>query len=146
MNGTSYLPSIEDLKAQAKRLRTQLESDGQPVGHGRSLELVAHQYGFKNWNTLHAAVGNRPPPCPVVLGQRVRGRYLDQRFAGEVIAVRALTPPGRFRITLLFDDPVDVVTFESFSAFRSRVNCTIDNRGVTAEKTSNGQPHLRLDF
>ena len=146
MNGTFHLPSIEDLKAQAKRLRARLEDDGQPVGHSQSLELVAHQYGYKNWNTLHAAVGNRPPPCPVVLGQRVRGRYLGQSFAGEVIAVRAVTPPGRFRITLHFDDPVDVVTFESFSAFRSRVNCTIDSRGVTAERTSNGQPHLHLDL
>ncbi len=146
MNGTSRLPSLEDLKDQAKRLRARLEDDGQPVGHSRSLELVAHQYGYKDWNTLHAAVGNRPPPCPVVLGERVSGQYLGQPFAGEVIGVRTLTAPGRFRVTLAFDDPVDVVTFESFSAFRSRVNCTIDGRGVTPEKTSNGHPHLRLDL
>ena len=146
MNGTSHLPSIDDLKAQAKRLRAGLEADGQPVGHGRSLELVAHQYGFKNWNTLHAAVGNRPPPCPVALGQQVRGSYLGQAFTGEVIGVRTLTAPGRFRITLVFDEPVDVVTFESFSAFRRRVTCTVDSRGETLERTSNGQPHMRLDL
>ncbi len=146
MNGTSHLPSIEHLKAQAKRLRARLEADGQPVGHSRSLELVAHQYGFKDWNTLHAAVGNRPPPCPVMMGQLVRGSYLGQAFTGEVIGVQALTASDRYRITLLFDDPVDVVTFESFSAFRRRVTCTIDSRGVTAEKTSNGRPHLRLDL
>lgn len=146
MNGTSHLPSIEDLKVQAKRLRARLEADGQPVGHSRSLELVAHQYGFKNWNTLHAAVGNRPPVCPVVLGQQVRGSYLGQAFTGEVIGVQTLSAPGRYRITLLFDDPVDVVTFESFSAFRRRVTCTIDSQGTTAEKTSNGQSHLSLDL
>lgn len=146
MNGTSHLPPIEDLKAQARRLRARLKADGQPVGHSRSLELVAHQYGFKDWNTLHAAVGNRPPPCPVMMGQKVRGSYLGQAFTGEVIGVQTLTASDRYRITLLFDDPVDVVTFESFSAFRRRVTCTIDRRGVTAEKTSNGRPHLCLDL
>ncbi len=142
----SSLPSIEDLKAQAKRLRTELESSGTPVSHARALELLAHQHGYKNWNTLHAAVGNRPPPSPIMLGQRLSGTYLGQPFDGEVIAVRALGQSERFRVTLVFDEPVDVVTFESFSAFRRRVTATVDRRGVTVEKTSNGQPHMVLSL
>ena len=74
------------------------------------------------------------------------GHYLGQAFEGDVIGVQALTPPGRFRIILDFDEPVDMVTFESFSAFRSRVTCTIDAKGRTAEKTSNGRPHLQLEL
>lgn len=146
MNGSRSLPSLGDIKAQARRLRARLQADGQSIGHSRSLELIAHQYGFRDWNTLHAAVDHRPAACPVALGARVRGRYLGQPFTGEVIGVLALTPPGRFRITLVFDEPVDVVSFESFSAFRRRVTCTIDGRGVTAERTSDGQPQLRLDL
>ena len=52
--------------------------------------------------------------------------------------------PGRYRLTLDLDEPVDVVTFDSFSAFRKRVHCTIDETGRTIEKTSNGRPHVEL--
>lgn len=143
MTESPFLPSIETLKDQAKHLRARLEADGVPIGHSQSLERLAHQYGYKNWNTLHAAVGNRPPVSPVALGGRVRGRYLGQAFSGTVIGVQILTP-GRYRVTFDFDEAVDVLTFDSFSAFRKRVSCTIDDNGMTAEKTSNGLPHLRL--
>lgn len=145
MTESPFLPSIETLKDQAKHLRARLEADGVSIGHSQSLERLAHQYGYKNWNTLHAAVGNRLPVSPVALGGRVRGRYLGQAFAATVIGVQILTP-GRYRVTFDFDEAVDVVTFDSFSAFRKRVSCTIDDNGMTAEKTSNGLPHLRLDL
>jgi len=144
MNGSLPLPPLDSLKGQARRLRAGLEADGITIGHGKSLELLAHQYGFKDWNTLHAAAGNRPQASPVAVGARVRGHYLGQPFAAEVIGVQVLPTPGRFRITLDFDQPVDVVTFDSFSSFRKRVSCVIDRDGVTAEKTSDGRPHLRL--
>ena len=144
MNGS--LPSLETLKDQARRLRAGLDADGMPIAHSKSLELLARQYGYKDWNTLHAAAGNRPPAAPVTPGERVRGSYLGQRFEAEVIGVARLAAPGRFRITLHFDQPVDVVTFDSFSAFRQRVSCTVDRIGKTAEKTSDGRPHLELDI
>ncbi|WLS07375.1 glyoxalase superfamily protein [Shinella sumterensis] len=141
------LPSIDTLKDQAKRLRARFADEMQPVSHSRALELIAAQYGFRDWNTLHAAVGNRPPFNPWMLGSRVRGTYLGQPFDAEVIGVQALTSqPGRYRMTLHFDTPVDVVTFDSFSAFRQRVNCTVDETGRTLEKTSNGRPHLELEW
>ena len=89
-------------------------------------------------------VGNRPPECPFAIGQRMRGEYLGQPFEGEVIAVSSLGGNERFRITVVFDDPVDVVTFESFSAFRQRVSGTVNRRGVTAVMTSNGRPLMAL--
>ena len=144
MTGSSALPPIETLKAQAKRLSARLARDGNPIGHGKALELLANQWGYKDWNTLMAAIGNRPPPCPVGLGARVRGHYLGQGFEGQVTGVQMLAPPGRFRVTLQFDQPVDVVTFESFSAYRKRVTCVIDRTGATTEKTGDGRPHLQL--
>ena len=144
MNGS--LPTLETLKDQARRLRAGLDADGMPIAHSKSLELLAHQYGYKDWNTLHAAAGNRPPAAPVAPGERVRGSYLGQRFEAEVIGGARLTAPDRVRITLHFDQPVDVVTFDSFSAFRQRVSCTVDRTGKTAEKTSDGRPHLELDI
>ena len=52
--------------------------------------------------------------------------------------------PSRMRLTLKFDEPVDVVTFDSFSAFRHRVNCVVDETGRSREKTSDGRPHMEL--
>ncbi len=37
-----------------------------------------------------------------------------------------------------------MVTFDSFSFFRKRVTATLDSSGVTAARTSNGEPHMRL--
>ena len=146
MTGSLTLPSIDDLKAQARRLRVRLTADGKAIGHGEALELVACQYGYRDWNTLYAAARNQPSRGPVALGSKVRGRYLGQPFQGQVIGIKPLTDHGRYRVTLHFDEAVDVVTFASFSAFRQRVTCTIDRSGRTAEKTSDGRPHLQLEF
>ena len=141
------LPALDALKDQARRLRKRFADDGQAIGHARALELIAAQYGFRDWNTLHAAVGNRPPFNPWMLGARVRGHYLGQPFDAEVRGVQALSAePGRYRLTLHFDEPVDVVTFESFSAFRQRVSCTVDETGRSRERTSDGRPHLELEW
>jgi len=144
MNGSVSLPSIDTLKDEARRLRAEHDASGAPVSHSRSLELLAHQYGFKDWNTLHAAATGNPPP-PVSVGDTVRGTYLGQPFIGEVLDLEALTQPGRFRVTLHFEEPVDVVTFDSFSSFRQRVTCTIDRSGKTAETTSDGRPQMHLE-
>ncbi|WP_428407745.1 glyoxalase superfamily protein [Hyphococcus sp.] len=138
------LPSLDALKQQAKRLRAGLDEDGDFITHSESLELVAKQYGFRDWNTLYAAVGNRPPLKRFQLGSRVKGRYLGQFFTGEIIAIRSM-PPDHLRVVLQFDEPVDVVTFESFSAYRSRISAVIGPEGVTLEKTSDGQPQLRME-
>ena len=146
MTMTTPLPALDTFKAQAKRLRAELAKTGTEIGHSQALELLAKQQGFKDWNTLHATIGNRPLPAPVILGQRVSGRYLDQPFEGDVIGVQALSTPDMFRVTLHFDQPVDVVTFEGLSNFRQRVSGVISRAGVSAEKTSNGKPHLVLQL
>jgi len=58
--------------------------------------------------------------------------------------LHALSKSGRYRASIQFDTPVDVVAFDSFSAFRRRVTVTVDATGATAEKTSDGRPHLQL--
>lgn len=137
--------NISELKDQARRLRAELASSGRAVAHGEALELVAKSHGHRDWNTAHAAAGNRPADPPVALGDTVSGRYLGQPFLAEAIGVEARSA-GRWRITLQLAEPVDVVRFESFSAFRSRVTATIDADGRTVEKTSDGKPHLTLDL
>ncbi len=146
MNGSLQIPTIDSLKIQAKRLRSELVAAGTRIGHSGALELLAHQHGFKDWNTLHAAVGDRPAACPVTLGERVQGNYLGQAFAGEVTGVQRLLKSDRYRITLVFDAPVDVVTFEGLPCLCRRVSCVIGPEGTTAQNTSDGRPHLILNL
>ena len=141
------LPALETLKDQAKRLRARLAQEDQTISHSRALELIAAQYGFRDWNTLHAKVGNRPPLNPWMLGARVSGTYLGHKFTAEVISVQAIqNRPGYYRLTMKFDEAIDVVTFDSFSAFRRRINCTIDETGRSPAKTSDGRPHVELSW
>ncbi|SHL50145.1 glyoxalase superfamily protein [Roseibium suaedae] len=138
------LPSITDLKAQAKRLRAALPSgSGQTPSHGQALDLIARQYGYRDWNTLFAAKGNQPD-LTLSPGDRVSGTYLHQSFTGTLVSVSRIGAEGWFRLAIDFDTPVDVVAFDSFSAFRKRVNATIGPDGRTVEKTSDGEPHLSL--
>lgn len=96
---TTTLPALDVLKDQAKRLRSRLASQGEEISHSKSLELIAAQYGYRDWNTLHAAAGNRPPFDPWMLGSRVKGHYLGQAFEAEILSVHALTAqPGRYRL------------------------------------------------
>ena len=137
------LPPIRALKQQAKRLRERLAQDGDFISHSEALELIAHQHGHKDWNTLFAAIGNRPATQNLMPGARVTGQYLSQPFSGEIIGVTKLTG-DRMRLTIAFDEAVDVVRFDSFSAFRQRVSCTVNKYGESAEKTSDGQPQMIL--
>ena len=141
---SSKLPSIAEVKEQARRLRARLRSEGVEVGHSKSLELVAHQHGYRDWNTFHAAIGNRPP-SGFSAGGRVLGRFLAQAFQGTVRGVEMLSP-GWFRLELDLDDAVDVVSFASFSNMRKRVRGIIGPSGHSRERTSDGRPHLELDI
>ena len=136
------LPTLDAARAQAKALRATLAAEGREITHSAALELIAKSHGLRDWNTLHAAIGNTPPP-PVTLGQIVEGRYLGQLFTAEVIGITQLSE-GRYEITLDLAEPVDVVTFDSFSNFRSRVRKTVDAYGRSFDKTSDGVPHLAL--
>ena len=139
------LPSLEAIKDQAKRLRADLAKTQTVISHSKSLELVAHQLGHRDWNTLRAAIGNQPPTF-LRIGQKVSGKYLGQAFEGDVIGLQSLADGQKYRLTLHLDEPIDVVKFESFSALRHRINCTIDRSGKTFEKTSDGMPHLVLSL
>ena len=138
------LPSLDALKDQAKRLRARFSAEGQDISHSRALELIAAQYGFRDWNTLHARLGNMPPKRTLSLGDKASGRYLGKSFTGKIIAVQRMMAGNMTRVTFDFDEPVNVSQFESFAVMRKRVVCTLDEDGRTVEKTSNGVPHVEL--
>ncbi|HBF29308.1 glyoxalase superfamily protein [Rhizobium sp.] len=136
------LPTIAEAKAQAKILRAKLGEDGVTIAHSKSLELLAQQYGYHDWNTFFAMMGNRPDVVWNV-GDRVRGHYLGHSFTAEIMAVERQTE-GWFRLALELDEAMDVVTFDSFSNFRKRIRGVVGPYGTSREKTSDGQPQLRV--
>lgn len=133
------LPTRTELKAQARRLREALADQGRPMTHAAALETVAHQWGARDWNTLAALAPDASAFWQI--GQRVAGRYLGQPFHARVKSV-AQTGSRHARLTLVFDQPVDVVASDKFSSLRRQVTATVNADGRTVEKTSDGQPHL----
>ena len=138
------VPPINSLKQQAKRLRAELTESGMAINHSKSLEMLAHQYGFRDWNNLNAAAPTNSLLATLRIGQSVHGAYLGQDFVGEIVGLSKFISGNMYRLSLELDEPVDVVTFESFSSLRKRINCSVDEGGISREKTSNGQPQMVL--
>lgn len=136
-------PSTQTLKAEAKLLREERAKAGAPMTHSAALEEVAHRHGFRDWNTAHAMLPDRVP-VPVQVGERVAGTYLGRAFAGLVIGVQALPDMRHFKLTVQFDAPVNVSRSKLMVIERRRVTATVDAYGVTAARTSDGEPHMRL--
>jgi hypothetical protein len=82
--------SLKALKQQARQLRIAVADGAAPISHSKSLEIIAHQKGFKDWNTLHASASNRPDVEDLKLGEIIRGRYLGQPFQGELVGIRTV--------------------------------------------------------
>ena len=137
------LPSRAALKAQAKRLRAGLNAAGTPCKHSQALEAIAHQWGARDWNTLSARANDAPLPA-YHPGQPIKGRYLGHPFVGKIKAASRIGS-GQYRLTLRFDERVDVVRSSLFSAWRQQVNCVVDATGQSLRKTSDGVPHVVLD-
>ena len=111
------------------------------ISHAQALELVARQNGARDWNTLSAQL-SKASTAPFHVHQRVQGRYLGQAFKGEI---KALSSSGsHYAVSVRFDEPVDTVTFDSFSNMRQVVRSTVDLNGTSVRRTSNGTPHLTL--
>ena len=149
MNGSDIsFPTIAGLKKRAKIKRKRMALKGNILSHSGSLEAVADDYGFKDWNTLSGTVIKRMAQCPVDEGDSVSGTYRGHKFTGTVlrIAVRKFAFKNWYHLTIQLDDAIDVVEFDSFSALRRRIQCAVDETGVTSENLSNGEPMLSLEL
>lgn len=135
--------TVDEAKAQAKALRAALRAQGTAVSHAQALELIAHQHGARDWNTLYARLAKSGAPSGLALGDRVRGRYLGQTFSGQITGLSGSV--SHRQIAIRFDLPVDVVAFDGFTNLRRQIRATIDEHGRSYRHTSNGQPHLIVE-
>lgn len=140
----TQLPSVTQAKDQAKRLRAKMLKGDKKIGHAQSLELIAHEHGFRDWNCMRVAIGNGPSKGWAV-GDRVTGAYLSQPFSALVISVSNIKPEW-FKLVLQLERAVDVVTSNSFSNYRQRIRGVVGPKGYSVERTSNGEPHLQIDL
>lgn len=137
------LNSVSEAKSKAKALREALVEQGTRISHAQALELVAHQNGARDWNTLHARL-SRAEPRTLQLGDKVRGKYLGQSFIGRIVA---LSKVGlNLNVSIQLDAPIDTVRFESFSNMRRRIRGAIGPDGRSEQETSDGLPVLVIDL
>ncbi|MEP2782285.1 MAG: glyoxalase superfamily protein [Pseudoruegeria sp.] len=141
---TSNIPDVDALKAQAKRLRQALSWDNCSINHSRALEITAQQWGFRDWNTLSAAVTKQQDPRRIALGDRLSGEYMGHAFEGTVVGASAL-PEGFVRLNVRFENAVDVVSHDSFSALRKQVTVVVGPDGRSRRKISDGTPYMVLN-
>ncbi|WP_196258882.1 glyoxalase superfamily protein [Pelagibacterium limicola] len=136
--------TTSDLKAEARNWRAEQGQAGNSITHSHALEMVARFHGFRDWNTASAVLPATRAPAFAV-GQAVKGKYLKQPFTGSITGMSILGGGDLFQVTVEFDEPVDVVTFDSFSAFRHRVVATVNREGVSPAKTGDGIPQMVMD-
>ena len=137
------LNSVSEAKSKAKALRDALVGQGTRISHAQALELVAHQNGARDWNTLHARL-SRAETRTLQLGDEVRGKYLGQSFIGRIMAISQVG--SNLNVSIQLDAPVDTVRFESFSNMRHRIRGVIGPDGRSEQKTSDGLPVLVIDL
>jgi hypothetical protein len=136
-------PSIQTLKSEARALRDERARAGTPLGHGQALEAIARQHGYRDWNTASATLPERVA-IPVQVGQRVKGTYLGRPFAGLVVGMQLLADMRHYEVTVKFDKPVNVSKFTSMVIERHRVRATVGIDGISLSRTSDGEPHMRI--
>lgn len=135
------IQSVQSLKFEAKALREERSAAGESISHAAALEAVAKAHGFRDWNTARAVLPDRVA-VPFQVGQRVHGTYLEQPFKGMLIGVQLMGDGQHFKITVNFDEPVNVTPNFMFAAYRHRVVATVDLHGVTPALRGNGTPQM----
>lgn len=137
------LPALEILKRQAKELRCAKQAQNTPITHSQALEAIAERWGFRDWNTVCAKAAEQHVQSWAA-GQKVRGQYLGHGFTGHLKSAHPATG-GKWQITVIFDDAVDVVQSDAFSNLRKQVRVLVGKSGISHQKTSDGEPHMLLE-
>lgn len=133
------MPSIQDMKAEARALRL-----GDDMSHSAALEAVAKRHGFRNWNAASALAEEGAPRLKLTLGQRVRGAYLGREFSARVMDAVAMGEAGWVRVGLDLDEPLSVSDIEGLNVVRRRLRGNLGPDGETAERITGGVAQLKI--
>ena len=78
------MSTVENAKRMAKSLRASLMGQAHEISHSASLEIVARQLGFKDWNTASAMLPHEPASPAITLERAIPIlRMFDEAKARE---------------------------------------------------------------
>lgn len=150
--------TLSRTKSRAKRLRSYLASQNISVSHAQSLEAIAQEDGYRDWNTLAAMLlaANGParatsedkytaPRLGFHVGDRVAGTYRGGDFIGTILGLEKTDGAPVWRIKIQFDQPVEIGSSSALNLTRLRVRLMIDVSGtsVNLKGTPDGQMQMR---
>lgn len=121
--------------------RAVISSSANLLARSRSRENYSHSDDSQSRNNKV-----RPTLATLKLGDRVQGVFMGQRFQGHLVGIVPLAASQNYHIGIQLNQAIDVVTFESFSNFRRRLNCVVDKDGISTAKTSDDRPHMKLEL
>jgi hypothetical protein len=139
----SLLPTHSEVKHRAKTLRAHRQAAGHAMTHAQALERISRRQGYRDWNTLSAAITSIRGASCLPGGDSVSGQYMGKAFEAHILKI-GVTPEGETRLTLRFDEAIDVVEHQGFSAFRKQINCSVSRDGHSTARLSDGTPHVAL--
>ena len=119
--------TLENLKRQARRLRDHFAEKNIEISHSASLEALAKQHGYKDWNVLSALAKrlSENPAWPA-LDDKITGSYRGHTFTGKILKIKTAPLANTRGYTIRFDEAIDVVTSKHFTNFRQQINCILD--------------------
>jgi len=65
--------SIQEVKIRAKNIRDAVNTEGYPITHTESLEVVSRLEGYRNWNTYSSHLKNSATLLPIASGWWLTG-------------------------------------------------------------------------
>ena len=150
--------SLKKTKGRAKRLRSYLASQDFEITYAQSLEAVAQEDGFRDWNTLSASLlaasdparsdseeKNAASALGFHVGDRVCGTYRGGDFTGTILGLEKTDGAPVWRIKIQFDEPVHLNPDGLLDLTRLRVRLMInaDGTSVNLKGTPDGQMQMR---
>ena len=142
---TNFVPTHAEVKRRAAKLRERRRITGRQISHSQAIERIAHALGYRDWNTLSAIISTVRAKVGIPESDSISGEYLGKPFRATLRKI-GQTDNGNARLVLRFDEPVGVAAFDGFSAERKQIDCVVDATGHSAERTSDGRPHVALDW
>ncbi|WP_417466092.1 glyoxalase superfamily protein [Kordiimonas sp.] len=135
-------------KGRAKRLRSYLAELDLPLTHAQSLEAIAKEDGFRDWNTYAAnppaGMAENDVPARAAqrdhqsasrlqfhVGDRVAGIYRGTPYRGTILGLEKTDGGPVWRIKIQFDAPVEIGTSEALSLTRLRIRSMINADGAS---------------
>lgn len=150
-------------KGRAKRLRSYLAELDISLTHAHSLEAIAKEDGFRDWNTYAAnpplGMAENDVPARATqrdnqmasrlkfhVGDRIKGQYRGALYAGTILGLEKTDGGPVWRIKIQFDDPVQIGKSTALNLTRQRIRSMINADGESVNLKGTPDGWLTVEF